>query len=420
MNTTRDRLVLPAFGYSTKAAPSPDGQRSINVLADPILSAQLGLSAEMFGGRRGYNQSGDVIRVLNDGVPTNDMWAEFNAALALLNAERQPLVDFLTYSVTNTTERIAQVSGTGDFEKASEFGVPVGVSPTVSDFTLGFDFAWYDTASRYTWMFLAEASSAQVQSINAAILEMDNRLVFTEIMRTLFRNDNRTADIAGNPYNVYTFYNGDGTVPPAYRANTFAGSHTHYLVSGAATIDSGDLDESISHLEHHGYSSEEGADLVIMLNEAQGNVVRNFRSIRNGGTSLYDFVPAQGEPSFLTPVGYTPDNARRPAGRLRGMRVIGAYGSATIVQESFIPAGYLVAFATGGRASAGNPIGIREHARPELRGLRLVQGRSNTYPLQDSYYQRGFGTGVRHRGAGLVMKIAATGAYTAPAAYAVV
>jgi len=35
----------------------------------------------------------------------------------------------------------------------------------------------------------------------------------------------------------------------------------------------------------------------------------------------------------------------------------------------------------------------------------------------DSFYRRGIGTGIRHRGAGAVMQIKASGNYTVPAAY---
>ena len=83
-----------------------------------------------------------------------------------------------------------------------------------------------------------------------------------------------------------------------------------------------------------------------------------------------------------------------------------------------MPAKYMVAFGTGGPNALTNPIGIREHANTALRGLRLVKGRSNDYPLQESYYQRGFGTGIAQRGAAVVMKIAAAGPYAPPASYA--
>jgi hypothetical protein len=98
--------------------------------------------------------------------------------------------------------------------------------------------------------------------------------------------------------------------------------------------------------------------------------------------------------------------------------VIGTYGDIIIVEEDYIPAGYLVMFVTGGRDNLQNPIGFREHQNAGLRGMRLVKGRNADYPLLDAYYVRGFGTGVRQRGAGVVMQIKATGTYAPPAAFA--
>ena len=104
-------------------------------------------------------------------------------------------------------------------------------------------------------------------------------------------------------------------------------------------------------------------------------------------------------------------------GTVNGLTVVGRYGSWLIVEEDYIPVGYMVGFATGGELNATNPVGIREHQNASLRGLRLVKGREPDYPLIDSFYNRGFGTGVRHRGAGVVMQVTAAGAYTIPAAY---
>jgi hypothetical protein len=106
------------------------------------------------------------------------------------------------------------------------------------------------------------------------------------------------------------------------------------------------------------------------------------------------------------------------ASTFRGLNVVGSYGTLLIIEEDYIPAGYMVALASGGQANLNNPIGLREHQNAGLRGLRLVKGRSDDYPLIDSYYARGFGTGVRQRGAGMVMQVTTAASYTAPAAYA--
>jgi hypothetical protein len=384
----------------------------------PLLDDQALADLGLFGGvPQGFNTEGDVITVTADGVDLNVIWAEFQQAVALRNANRQRLIDFLTYTVTQPVETVPQFGEGDDFEVASEFGVPRSMRTEGEYFQMGFPFEWYDTANRFTWRFLAEASAEQIRSINSAVLEADNRNMFRDVMQTLFSDQNRVASIKKQAYNVYAFYNGDGTVPPSVGATSFEGSHSHYLVSGAVTVDPGDLEALIDTIEEHGYTRTNGADLVIMVNKTEGDAIRNFRSIANGGSGRYDFVTAQGQPSILVPREVLTEG-QRAAATLRGMNVIGTYGTATIVQEDYIPTRYMVAFATGGQASLTNPIGIREHANPGLRGLRLVKGRSNDYPLQDAYYQRGFGTGIRQRGAGAVMQIKATGSYTAPSIYA--
>jgi hypothetical protein len=413
MNAFNDSiLLLPAF------ASGADVKGDKSLLMDPALRKLTGLRATFAGGAQGYNTEGDVITQTVDGVDLNNIWQEFQQTLAVRNSTRQTLVDFLSYSVANPVETVPQFGQGNEFERASEFGVPIGQRTEASYFQMGFPFDWYDTGARFTWKFLADASAQQVESVHQRILEADSRLVFGEVMRTLFRNTNRTADIKGNNYTVYSFYNGDGTVPPEYKSSTFAGSHNHYLISGAATVTSGDLDDMQVALTEHGYEQANGMDLVLMVNKQEADVIRNFRSIANGGSALYDFIPATGQPNFLLPTDLTTaPGVTRPPAALRGLKVVGAYGEFTIVEENYIPPAYMVGFATGGSESLTNPIGIREHQNTALRGLRLVQGRFPTYPLQDSYYQRGFGAGIRQRGAGVLMQVKATGTFAAPAAY---
>ena len=412
----KDLLYFPTtHEYGAVASGHKD------ILHDPRLRRQLGIVHAIAGGDRGYNTEGDVITETVDGVQLNTIWAEFQATLNIQNSRRNALVSFLTYPVTEPVVTVPQFGGGEDFEIASEFGEPKSMRPTSSYFQMGFDFEWYDAATRFTWKYLAEATSTQIESVHQSVLEADNRLVFNEVMRTLFRNTNRTVDIKNRPYNVYAFYNADGTVPPDYKTNTFDGTHTHYFVSGAATVDSGDVDQMITAMSEHGYTKSNGAELVLMVNQQEGDVIRNFRSVPNGGTAKYDFIPATNQATFMIPQIFltgTQIVGSRPGGTFRGMDVIGSYGDLLIIQEDYIPAGYMVVFATGGDTSLTNPIGIREHARQELRGLRIVKGREPDYPLQDSFYQRGFGTGIRQRGAGAVMQIKASGSYAIPAVYA--
>jgi hypothetical protein len=229
---------------------------------------------------------------------------------------------------------------------------------------------------------------------------------------------------------VYPFYAGAvGDKPPNYGTTVFADSHNHYVTTGAATFpaaggaiataDIADLQALVDLVGEHGYSVQNGYRVVLMVNKAQGDVIRTIRSQVNGGPvgSLYDFVPAAGTSPFLMPVNMQVISGQQPPNSLNGLNVIGSWGDVLIVQDAYIPAGYMVCFATGGQETLNNPIGIREDQIATLRGLKLVKGREPDYPLIESYYTRGFGTGIRKRGAGAVMQVTA-GAYTAPAVYA--
>lgn len=379
---------------------------------DGLLAAR---SAEFAGYEmmaRGYNARADVLTMSADGRDLNEIWDEFQAVVALQNADRQRIIDLLTFPVTNVIEDVPQF-GTEDFEEASEYGVPKGVRPTGSVLSLGYTFKWYDIANRFTWQFLAEATAQRIEAVHQQVLDADNRLIFKEVMRTLFRPTNRTATIKGQNYNVFTFWNGDGTAPPAYKSNTFTGTHTHFRTSGAATINSGDLDEITDDFKSHGYSAERGTTMFLLTNVTEANTIRTFR-VATG--ARYDFIPAVGQPALLQNDQVALAGGQ-PAATYRGMNVIGSYGPLLVIEEDYVPPGYVVGLTSGGDASIQNPIGLREHANAGLRGLRLVKGRDNDYPLIDSYYVRGFGTGVRQRGAGMVMQITTNGSYAAPAQY---
>lgn len=365
-------------------------------------------------GTSGYNDTRDVlVDRSTDGVDYNDMWREFQDTVTLQNSERQAIIDFLTFDVTENIETVAQLSS-AKFERASEYGEPRGIRQRPTSFSIGYDFGWYDLGARYTWQFLADADSGQVTAIHAAALDADNRLMFEVVLSALYTNTNRTAVIDGLEVPVKALYNADGTVPPQYKTNTFDGTHNHYLVSGAATIVSEDVDDLIEHLRHHGYDRTNGVTQVLLVNSREGKVIRQFRQA-NGDT--YDFIPAQGEPQDLILEATQTVSGGRPAATYGGLNVIGKYGDVLIIEDDLFPVGYVVIVGTGGRQNLNNPVGLRQHKNPALRGMRLVKGRDADYPLIDSFYNRGVGTGIRQRGGSAVMQITANASYTPPTEY---
>jgi hypothetical protein len=401
--TPTPELVLP--NTANRALPGPFEDFLLGMGVDPIL---LELSFE--GADRGTNQAADVITETLDGADLNAMWREFQTTVNIWNRDRNALVNVLTFGVTNPVERV-RYPVEEDFEEATEFGEPKGIRLGPS-FNMGYDFKWYDLAIRYTWLFLAESTQAQLRALNNSALEADNRLMFTKILRAIFNNVNRSATINEQAVNVYPFYNNDGTTPPSYHGNTFASSHNHYLVSGGATVDSGDLDALETHLTEHGYNINSGYKLVLMVNRAQGTVIRQFR-VSDG--DKYDFIPSAGYGGGV--ILQQGQIIARPTGGVSGLLEIGTYGPWIIVEDDYVPAGYMLGIATGGERNLTNPVGIREHENANLRGLQLVKGREPDYPLIDSFYRHGFGTGIRHRGGGVVMQVKASGTYDIPAAY---
>lgn len=402
---------------TSKSIITPDALATQPVSGNRLVDLRtLGFVPGISGGAGGYNASGDVLTETVDGVDLNAIWDEYQETLEYYNQRRQSLIDLLTFGVTEPIERVSIPGGEDDFERASEFGEPVGIKSNVAYQSLGYSFNWFDLAIRYTWMYLAEASQSQVDSLNNKALNADIRLQFRKLMETIFRNVNRSGEVDGQALTVYPFYNDDGWVPPRFKNNTFEGSHSHYLTSGAATLDSGDLDAMITHLRHHGYGDTPGAaQILVLVNDAQAAPIRTFRTA-NGDS--YDFVPPQGTtfPSWIAPSDPQVEGSQPPA-EIQGIEVVGQYGPAIVLQESWMPAGYLFATATGGTANPENPVGIREHRNAGLRGLRLVKGRDADYPLIDSFYQRGFGTGVRHRGNGVVMEVTSDADYSVPTEY---
>lgn len=376
------------------------------------LADNSGSSLAAFGQEQGFNERADVVQAA-DGTNLNEFWNEVQETIRIRNADRTTLIDQLIVRVTGISEEV-QVPSEVDFEEASEFGQPVGIRGTATRLFRGFDFKFYDLAVRYTWMFIAEADRQQLEMHHNMALEADIKLTFRKVMQRLFNplNGNGFTD-KNEPVTVFAAYNGDGEVPPAYKQNTFAGTHNHYVVNGNATVRPADLDTLAVLTEEHGYTLQNGYRTVLWVNKQEADVIKTFRTA-NGAS--FDFVP---NPDYYGGAIWVPNNGSYvggPTGRVPGE--IGTYGPFHIVEEGYIPAGYMVSIVTGGTDNLSNPIGLREHTNPAYRGLKVIPGQRSDYPLIDSFYRRGLGTGIRHRGGLAVMQIKATGTYQVPALYA--
>jgi hypothetical protein len=372
------------------------------------LFRKTGILLPLSGGAFGYNEAADVPYTTVDGYDIGRLYDEIQQSVALLNAARRPLVDRLTFQVTTPVEGVPQLTE-DDFEEADEFAQPKGIRPG-KRWNMGYDLRYFDLGIRYTFRFLGTATAADIRQLNNQALEADQRLIYKTLMSRIFRNvtDVHTLE-GGTPVNVYPFYNGDNPVaPPKWNYQEHQADHNHYLVSGAADVDSGDVDDMEGHIRHHGYA--EGADLILLAHSQETAKIRKFR-VADGDS--WDFIPAPNGPSFILD-GQIVGGLQGQDPGVSGLRgFIGKYGRVNVVEEDRIPPGYLFMFASGGTFAERNPVGIRQHPNEALRGLKLIP-QFERYPLREAFYHHALGSGVRHRGAGVVMQVKASGDYEIP------
>jgi len=367
---------------------------------------------DITGADRGFNVGADVVTRTADGIDLNVIWTEFQSSLAEVNRIRSVISRLFTFDTTDTHALVAGDGERTEFEEASEFGLPKAARATPTYSRMGYPIAWYDLAARYTRQFLRDASRAQVDAVHANILEADNRLLFRKTLGALTTPGEAQARDTG--LTVYSLYRGASTdVPPPYAGRTFAPGHTHYLVSGAATVDGGDLRDLIVHIQEHGHGLRaSGERLVIMVNPNEGGVIRSLRRDPDNLTqNPFDFIPSSANPAYLTDQEIV---GNLPPAEFNGLPIIGSYGDALIFESHYIPSGYVLAVATGGPNYSRNPLAFRQHPSTESQGLRMIPGEAPNYPLTGAHYERGFGVAVRHRGAAAVMQIKASGTFEPP------
>ncbi len=360
---------------------------------------------------RGYQTAGDVlVNQTADGIDLNTVFEEIQAALSLWNSERSTIAGLLSFKTTTMGDAIPQ--GTTDsFELASEFGVPHATSgPTA--LKLGYTFNDYDLRTgALTWKYLRDATAAQVKSVINTGLDADARLCAVSLLKRLFDPTQETNDFGVPAYGVY---NADGMVPPPALGRVFPGSTNHALPTGAATIDSDDIEGLAKLVTDKNYGTTPGSKLLILANPQEGDAIQGWRAgeeSRSGGPkSRWSFIPSAAAPPYLTTETLVGERAPE---KWNGVQVAGSLGPMWLIQSNFIPAGYVAVVASSGLNSANNVIGFREHANAAYRGLRQIPG-NGPYPLVDAFMQRSFGTGVRRRGAAAVCQVTTESTYTAP------
>ncbi len=338
-----------------------------------------------------------------DGQNINEIWAEMQAMLAAFNASADALTAYLTFPVVAPNFKVGVPTNPG-FQKATEYGRPSKIR--MSQVSRGFPLVHFDLGDGYTQEYIDSATGAQILAVQATVISSWAQLRREVTLEALMLKTNYTDQDA---IAVKRLYNADGEVPPTIKRWSHAGTHTHYLYSAGTSWAQADVDTMSTHLIHHGF--REFGDSTFLLHAHRDDVadVRGFA----------DFIPAEsGErPIEFGSTGVVAGQ-QRSAGT-GGLRVEGWVNDWTVVQNNDIPTGYFLGTVSGGPFDVRNVVGLRVHENPSVRGLRLIEGNRQNYPLYDSVYDGYIGAGVAQRGAAVAMyeDTGAGSAYTDPTVF---
>ena len=246
----------------------------------------------------------------------------------------------------------------------------------LEDFALGFAF---------TKKGIQDATAGELKETQAEALRADQRLLAKRFFRTcLYPGSGAASRSLGS----IGWWDANMAVaglaaPPSWKGNTFATSHDHYDVSGAATIALSDFTALKREIREHGYSGP----LFCFMNTAQ----------------VEDCENLAGWTTAMTPVSVIETVATQ------GFDAVKNFQGFTIVIDDWMPENYLLAVEAKIR-----PITMRLPLNKTAQGLKLWEGPYSAYPLQEAYYGHRFDMAVCHRGAGAVREITEDATYTTP------
>lgn len=361
----------------------------------------------------GVQGEGDVLVDRSaDGVPLTTIYAEIRDVLAEWNSHRLAIASLLAYPTTVVGDAVPQNISSESFEEADETTIPKAMGQDGA-LLMGYTLTDYDLRSAFTWRFLRDSTEDQIRNQFVRGIEADTKLVSGLILNRLF---DPTEGLNEHAHRVFGLWNGtDGVPQPDYLGRTFSPNTSHYWVSQATQIDSADIEDAIALIRARGYGRQLNSQLIILANPAESEQIQTFRvgeeSRPGGPKAKHSFIPSTDAPARLEPANIVGQVA--PA-QFNGLRVEGSYGPAWLIESEFVPLGYVAVVASAGPNSPNNVVAVRENAVDRYRGLRMIPGAQQNYPLIDSFLVRQIGCGTRHRGAAVAIQLKASGSYQAP------
>jgi hypothetical protein len=304
-----------------------------------------------------------------DDVDTRMLYKEFQQGVQIYNEVEWGLMKQFVRNTTKESVRVWQrnmefvTAAEGymeDWQKLRAMEVPV----LLREFELGYAF---------TKKAIQDSNADELRETQAEALRASQRLL---AKRFFFRTLTPGTGTTSQGWWDANMAAASVRAPPAWKGNTFATTHNHYDASGSADIALSDFSSIKREIREHGYA---GA-LFLFMNLEEVEKCENLA----------------GWTSAMTP------NTIIETVATKGFEVVKQFQGLTIIQDDWIPPGYLMAIE--GRIK---PVTMREPLSPRGRGLKLWEGPYSAYPLQEAYYSHRFDMAVVHRGAGAVRYLAA-------------
>ena len=311
----------------------------------------------------------------SDDVDSRMLYKEFQEGVDQFNEAEWALVERFVRKTQKESVRIWQrnmdfkTAGEGYLEdwqktRAQEISVPL------SEFEIGYAF---------TKKAIQDSNASELRETQQEILRSAQRLLLNRFFWAICTPGSGSVSKG--------FWDGNMAAasvrgPPSWKRNTFTTAHNHFASAGHVDIALADLSALKKEIREHGYSGE----LFLYLSGQEVEACENLA----------------GWTSAMTP---NPITEQITTG---GFDVVKKFQGWTVVQDDFVPAGYLI-----GLESRVRPVTMREPLNPAGRGLKLWEGPYAGYPLAEAYYSQRFDMAVVHRGAGAIRQLTA-GAWATP------
>lgn len=304
-----------------------------------------------------------------DDVDTRMLYKEFQEGVQVYNEVELGLINQFVRDTTKESVRVWQRNM--EFTTAAEGYLEdwqklraMEIAVSLNEFELGLAF---------TKKAIQDSNADELRETQAEALRADARLLVKRFFYRTLTKGSGSSSVGWWDANMAA---AGVRAPPNWKGNTFTTGHDHYDATGSTDIALADFSAIKREIREHGYQGP----LSLFMNLQEVEACENLA----------------GWTTAMTPVSLIEDVATK------GFEVIKNFQGLTLIQDDWIPAGYLMAIE--GRIK---PVTRREPLNAAAKGLKLWEGPYSEYPLLESYYSHRFDMAVVHRGAGAVRYLAA-------------